>query len=412
MPALLVLPEAAQGQVGPVAAYLSTGGWATAAARVLGAAWVVTPSGVLEPPEVLRRGARARNGSSASCSSPGAGAGAAADLRRHVPPVVKTALKDVRQRRRARRFSIDGHGPWSDGEVDFVWQRHALFETAGIDLAADLGRPSVLFVPATKVWEAERWGTHRPGWGALLERQAERPALVRADVVACGSSEVAEQATRLGAPPDRIVITPTGVDVDRFADADADRDPVRAHLGLTDRFVVGWAGSFRPFHALERAVDAVEGMPGTTLLLVGDGPERPRVEALARDRGVPAVFTGTVPHCDLPSYLAAMDAGLVLASQRGFHYSPLKLAEYLAAGLAVVAPDVEPVTTRLTDGEDTLLVEPGDTASLRSALERLRNDEAVRQQLGDRARTVARERFSWDHQVRRVVAALPTSPRP
>lgn len=411
---VFVLPQPAIGQLGPVAAYLSTGGWAEAAARVLGMAWIVTPWGILEPAEVLRRGAGPRPRRAPSAVPPTVTTGrarAGAALRRHAPTVVKTAVKDVRQLGRARRFTIDRDGPWSGSDVDFVWQRHGLFETAGLDLADQLGRPSVLFVPATKVWEAERWGTHRPGWGALVERTAERPALVRADVVACGSSEVAEQAERIGTPPERIVITPTGVDVDRFTDAASRREEVRARLGLTGRFVVGWAGSFRPFHALERAVDAVDGLPDTTLLLLGDGPERDAVEALAADRGVPAVFTGTVDHRDLPAYLAAMDAGLVLASDGGFHYSPLKLAEYLAAGLAVVAPDVEPVATRLTHDEEVLLVEPGDASSLRAALDSLRTDEDRRRRLGRAGCAAARDRLSWDHQVRRVVDALPSTPR-
>ena len=133
-------------------------------------------------------------------------------------------------------------------------------------------------------------------------------------------------------------ITPTGVDPELFRTA-PDRDAARRRLGLDGQFVVGWIGSFRRFHALEQAVDAVAGLDGTTLLLVGDGPERARVERLARERGVAVRCTGTVPHDEIPEHLAAMDVALVLASsERAFHYSPLKLAEYLAAGLAVVAP--------------------------------------------------------------------------
>ncbi len=75
----------------------------------------------------------------------------------------------------------------------------------------------------------------------------------------------------------------------------------REQLGVADRFVVGWVGSFRPFHSLDRAVDAVAGMEGATLLLVGDGPERPAIEARARQRNVHLVCTGTVDHADLPA---------------------------------------------------------------------------------------------------------------
>lgn len=407
--AVFVLPQTAEGQLGPVAAYVSTSGWAEAATRVLGQAWIACPDGILEPLEVRRR------------ATAGAIGAPAVARYRHLPEVVKTLAKDVRQQRRARAFTVDDDGPWRGHRVDFVWQRHELFQTAGLDLARRLGQPSVLFVPATKVWEAERWGTRRPGWGRLVEQLGESPALSRADLVACGSEEVAEQAVRLGTSPDRVVITPTGVDLEVFGGSRQDRDALRARLGLTDRFVVGWMGSFRPFHALERAVDAMEGLADATLLLVGDGPERPAIEARARDRGVTVVSTGTVAHADLPDHLSAMDVGLVLGPPGiGFHYSPLKLAEYLASGLAVVAPRVTSLTSRLRDGVDCLFFDPDDGRDLHDRLTQLQADPARRRALGARARVRAAAEWSWDAQVQRVLDALtdraaglapPASPR-
>lgn len=398
MAAVFVLPATTAGQFGPVAAYLSTAGWAAAGQRLLGNAWIVCPTGVIDPAEARRRGTATTLRSNAAT-----GAG-----RRHVPVVVKTLLKDLRRHHHARQFTVDPDGPWRDHHIDFVWQRHELFHTAGLDLARSLGVPSVLFAPATTVWEAERWGTRRPGWGPLLERVGEAPALQRADVVACGSGEVIEQALRLGTPRDRIVETPTGVDLDLFPrDRVHDRGQLRRTLGLTDRFVVGWVGSFRPFHTIERAVDAVDHLPDATLLLVGDGPERPAIEALARERGVNAVFTGTIGHGDLPNYLAAMDVGLVLApADAGFHYSPLKLGEYLAAGLAVVAPAVPTVAGRLTDGHDGLLVAPGDPSALRAAISRLHDDPDLRHRIGVQGRLAAEDRWSWDVQLGRVLDVL------
>ncbi len=398
--AVFVLPTTPLGHRGPVAAYLSTAGWAAAAERVVGGAWIACPAGTIDPAEARRIGSR---------PAPTSAPGRAGPALRFVPAPAKTLAKDVRRHRQARAFHVDPAGPWAGTHLDFVWQRHELFQTAGLELARALGRPSVLFAPATAVWEAERWGTHRPGWRRLAERLGERPALTTADVVACGAPEVAEQALRMGTDPERIVITPTGVDLDLF-------DPVcdgvaraaqRDRLGLTDRFVVGWVGSFRPFHSLDRAVDAVAGIEQTTLLLVGDGPERPAIEAQARQRGVHLVCTGTVDHADLPGHLAAMDVGLVLGPADGaFHYSPLKLAEYLAAGLPVVAPAVGTVTARLTDGVDALLVDPADPVALGAALRALRAEPALRGRLSAAGRAAAEAHWSWDEQVRRVLATL------
>ena len=393
--AIFVVAGSGTPEQGPVAALVSTGGWATAAERVVGRAWVVTPDAVLTPSEARQRG-----------SDPVLGSPERPGVRGRLPTVAKTAAKDVLNWRLSRRFDIDPDGPWADADVTFVWQRHDVFHTAGLTLARRLGAPSVLFVPAAKVWEAQQWGTTRPGWGGWLERRGERPSLLGADVVACGSAAVVEQVLRIGVPTERVLLTPTGVDLDLFAEP-PDPALLRRELGLEDRFVVGWVGSFRRFHALEQAVEASATVAGATLLLVGDGPERRRIERLADDLGVPATFTGTVPHHELPAYMAAMDAAVVLATRNGpFHYSPLKLAEYMAAGLPVVSPASGQLAERLTDGVDAILVPPHDVAALGAALRRLHDDPEERARLGKAARAAAEAEWSWDDQVRRVIEAL------
>jgi len=377
---------------------LSTAGWAVAAKRVLGDSWIVGPSGTMEVAEARRLG------SASELTS-----GGPAPWHRRVPTVVKTFAKDVRQAVRGRRFHISPAGPWTGQKLDFVWQRHELFHTAGIDLARRLDCPSVLFVPATMVWEAERWGVRRPGWSGITERLGECPALRSADLVACGSTEVAEQVKRLGVPTRRIIVTPTGVDLSRFPSPGPSPESaaLRKRLGLDEGIVVGWVGSFRPFHRVEQLIEAAAGLEGLSLLLVGDGPERARLAGLAAELGVRAAFTGTVAHASLPEHFAAMDVAVVLASADGaFHYSPLKLAEYLAAGVPTIVPSVPTVLSRLSPGLDAVVVEPGDVDELRRAIVRLRDDPAERTRLAAAARKTAELRWSWDSQVQRVVEAL------
>jgi glycosyltransferase involved in cell wall biosynthesis len=393
--AIFVVAGSSATQQGPIAALLSTAGWASAAGRMLGASWLVTPYGIVNPADARRWG-----------SDPALRSADGTRLRRWFPDVAKTAVKDARSWRRGRRFRIDAEGPWSRTDVAFVWQRHELFQGAGLRLARTLGVPSVLFVPAVQVQEAEQWGTRRPGWGRWLERRAERPSLLAADVVACGTDAVAEQVLRAGVRERRVLVTPTGVDLAAFAQP-PDPTPLRRRLGLEGRFAVGWVGSFRPFHALEQVVEATSTVSGATLVVVGDGPERGRIERLARGLDVPATFTGTVPHHQLPAYLAAMDAAVLLAPRGApFHYSPLKLAEYLAAGLPVVAPAVGQLAERLTDGVDAILVPPHDVAALSAALRRLRDDPEERARLGKGARAAAQAGWSWEHQVQRVAEAV------
>lgn len=397
--AIFVLPTTTTDQIGPVAGWISTSGWAAAAEREIGRAWIVTPEGVLTVDEVRRQAATADRRGAQPVER---------QARRALPTVVKSFLKDGREARRARRFRISERGPWAEGghEVEFVWQRHELFHTAGLDLAEALQVPSVLFVPALIVWQAERWAVRRPGWGRWLERRAELPALRRATLVACGSELIAAQAARLGVDERRLLVTPTGADLSQFSPP-IDGATARASLGIGVGFVVGWVGSFRPFHALDQLVHAMAAL-GTpvTLVMVGDGPERSRIEALAARAGVDARFTGLVPHDELPRLLAAMDVGVVLARPgEPFHYSPLKVAEYLAAGLPVVAAAVDQLAGQLDADGNAEFFRPGDADDLARVLGSLAADPERRARLAAGARDAA-PAWSWDRQVQRVRAAL------
>ena len=397
---VFVLPTSTQGQLGPVAGWISTSGWAAAAKRVVGHAWVVTPHGVLDIETVRDRATRTTSSETARRVPGGR------SLLRAVPLPVKTAVKDAREWQRARRFHVASDGPWSspDAHVEFVWQRHELFHTAGVELARTLDVPSVVFVPAVHVWQGGQWGVKRPGWASQLEQRGEQPALRAATVVACGTDLVAEQVLRLGVEPERILITPTGVDLNRFTPP-PDGKEVRARLGLDGKVVIGWSGSFRGFHVLEQLVAAAPRSQETVLLLVGDGPQRARIEALVAEAGIEAVFTGTVSAAELPRHLAAMDVGVVMGDPRSFYYSPLKLAEYLAAGLPVVAPDVAPLGKLLDPDTNAVLYPAGEVSALRRGLTELAADEQRRRHLREGALASAPQ-WSWDEQVRRVRDAL------
>lgn len=399
--AVFVMPTSASGQPGPVAVWITASGWAGAAQRMWGRAWVVTPEGVLTPEEArgMATGPRLR-----PAPRPG--------WKRRVPRAAATMAKDAGRFVRARRFrEAARRGPWDGAHLAFVWQRHDLFHTAGFDLGRSRRCPVILFVDAPTVWEERRWGVGRPGWRNLVERTGERPQFRSADLLACVSEEVAAALLERGAAEDRILVTPCVADLDLFTPK-VDRGAVRDRLGLSGRFVVGWVGSFRRFHAVELAIEAAaalrDSIPNLSLLLVGDGLERPRLEGLARDAGLrDVVFTGTVPYAEMPGYIAAMDLALVLAPDHGdFHYSPLKLREYMACARAMVVPRVGQVGRLVSDGVDALVIDPGDARALGHAIERAHRRPELRRALGTAARRKVALEGSWDRQVVRALEAL------
>jgi len=159
-------------------------------------------------------------------------------------------------------------------------------------------------------------------------------------------------------------------------------------------------------------VAALPGGPPIHLLLVGDGPERPRVLAEAARRGLGPRLTavGAVPPLAVAELVAACDIGALPASNDYGH--PMKLLEYAAAGLPSVAPDLPPVREVVRDGETGLLFPEQDVRALTQALARLVRDEALRRRLGDRARAAAGLEASWRRRARALVAPLVAQDRP
>jgi glycosyltransferase involved in cell wall biosynthesis len=393
------MPRSGNEWPGADALWVTASGWAAAARRRYGAAWVVTPDAISTPEEVLEF---------TGVSSP-----MSRTRPSWVPPVVTTAVKDARLFIRSRRLRDVGERlPWSDAEVRLVWQHHDLFHHAGEGLAARRDCPFVLFVHAPQVWEARQWGVVRPGWGRLIERFSEKRSFDRADVIACVSDEVRRAVVGLGVSDNRVVVTPMAVDLERYR-PDDDGAMIRSSLGWESELIIGWIGTFRPFHALGMALDAFAAIArersDCRLLLVGHGQERERLEERCAALGIEEVvaFAGAVEHSAVPGLLAALDVAVVTADASAeFHYSPLKLKEYLAAGRAVVAPALGEISRTLSDGVDALLYEPGDLVGFEQALNRLADDEALRRRLGAEARRGVETWGTWDAQLDKVIARI------
>lgn len=400
---LLLMPRDARKSTGPVSVWLTAAGWAEAADELHGAAWLVTPSGVLSPGQARLL--------ATSSALPGR---RRPRWKRLLPRFLATLRSDFRAWRHQRRFASAGlNGPWESGGLAWVWQHHEPFNSSGFRAAARFGCPVVLFVDAPVVWEGRKWGSLRPGWGWWIERFGERPALLAADIVACVTEEVAREVLRLGADPSKVLVTPCAVDLKRF-NPTVQGDNARRSLGLSrDHLIVGWVGTFHGFHGLDLLIQAFLNLspdyPTARLVVVGDGQERPRLlELIATAQATELILMpGAVPQHEVPGYIAAMDVcAIVDPGRRGFHYSPLKLQEYLACGRAVVVPQTGQMARDLEHERHALLIPPGDSGALELAIRRLFDDPALRDTLGHEGAAKTRTTGTWLQQVARVDARL------
>lgn len=301
------------------------------------------------------------------------------------------------------------HGTRAFGEarVDFIYERYAFAAMAGIRIARELGVPHLLEVNAPLVAEQEgRAGLELRG----LAHELEQRILCETDHVLVVSEQLRRFAIGLGVLPERVSVLPNGVNLARFEAARERRDAVRRRLGLDGRCVLGFVGSLKRWHGTAILIEALALLradrPDLHVLIVGDGPEAESLRELSRQRGVAAAltFTGGVPHAEVPEYLAAMDVGVApFLEASNFYFSPIKLFEYMALALPVVAGDLGQVSEILGGGERGRLVEAGNPRELARAIRELADAPALRRELGERGRAwVARER-SWDHNAARVL---------
>lgn len=397
---LFIMPRNSSAWRGAEAMWVTVAGWAAAAERKVGAAWVLTTDRIASPSEALQYPL---------------GDGKQANPRRRalIPTILVTLLKDLRLWLHSRRGSNYRYRLPAE-HVAFVWEQHDLFPGIGYLLARRFGVPFIMYVHAPQVWESAKWGVRRPGWGWLLERLEAR-SIKRADVVACVSSEVRDKLVEMGVPTEKVIVSPMAVDLSLFKPG-AGAEDLRRKFGLQGRRVIGWTGSFRSFHGLDILVHAFEKVharfPDTALLLVGDGFERATLTQLVSDLdlGDSVIFAGRQPFAKIPKIISVFDIAIVSArSAEGFHYSPLKLREYLAAGKPSIAPRAGEIPETFRDGVHLLMYEAGDIEDIAEKMGMLLGDAALMRRLTEGAAEYVRGNGTWDVELTRVLEKLQNS---
>ena len=199
------------------------------------------------------------------------------------------------------------------------------------------------------------------------------------------------------APADRIVVVPYGFDLSGLGD-EARLAELRTQLGASgETFVVGWVGRFT---AIKRPLDLVRVLralvdDGVDALLaaVGDGEDRPAVEALAADLGIAERIRLVGFRRDIADWYSAFDAFLLVSQNEG---TPVAAIEALAAGRPVVATDAGGTRTVVADGESGFLAPIGATGELAAHLARLARDPELARRLGAHGAEDVRARFSLE----------------
>lgn len=289
---------------------------------------------------------------------------------------------------------------------DFLYERYALYNVAGLFAARLFAKPFVLEV---NTLYARAWQQYFGLWLGGLARALERYTVRSADAVITVSDALRVLLEQEGVEARRITVLPNAIDPREFDPTRFEGSDLRNKLGLAP-IVAGFVGTMMRWQGVTGFADVVEQVTAArddvSFLFVGDGESRGALQLELSRRGVGrgVTFVGRQPHAAIPEYIAAMDIGLLLDSNS--YGSPMKVFEYWAMGKAVIAPTVPPVLEVMRDGQTGLLIAPGDAAAMVRNILLLAGDAELRVRLGQAGRRAVLAAHTWDRNAGKILDSV------
>ena len=247
-------------------------------------------------------------------------------------------------------------------------------------------------------------------WGVVFAL-LDRATLYSADhLVAVSQKMGCQLVVQPGLNNRRVTVIQNAIDCDSFFRPEQ-RDPCRAEFGLTSEMpVVGFTGRLDRVKRLDLLLEGFYSVavqyPQARLMIIGEGEQRSRLEALATGLGISQAVIWTGFHQDIPRLLAALDIYIQPSVNEGLS---LSILEAMASGKAVIATDVGGAQEVLTHQETGILIPPGSSAAIGSAIVDILNQPKKQAALGQAARKHVRKQFGVQRMVegyRRVYEAL------
>ena len=296
-------------------------------------------------------------------------------------------------------------------KIAFIYQRHEKFDLSGCLVSIITGYPLLLESNAILAYEADK-SKGRDSLAFLL-KFGERATFGVSHRISAISAFLKEDIEKMGIPGKRIFANPNGVDTKIF-NPNCGGKKVRNDLGLEDRIVVGFCGTFQIWHGLktirETALKVLSEFDNSAFLFIGDGPGRESLEQEITGKFGPqrGIFTGRISHEMIPGYLDACDVLISALGGEHKYASPTKMFEYMAVAKAIVCYDVGQMSQVFTSEKNALTVADGDHEEFSIAVCRLARDEKLRRKLGNQAEKDVRASYTWQANVERILDSYRT----
>jgi glycosyltransferase involved in cell wall biosynthesis len=288
---------------------------------------------------------------------------------------------------------------------DFIYERYALFNFTGVLLARLFRIPIILEVNGAGALEHKRDGDIR---GYRLALWSERAICNAATYVIAISTPLRRILIDSGIRPEKIVVMANGINPHHFRRDPAGSAELRHRYYLEGKTIVGFVGWFRDWHQLDTLIaafhQAYTANPNLRLLMIGDGPQMPDLRSYVQTHHLEeaVIFTGPIPHDDVPPYLDLLDVAIQPAANE--YCCPMKILEYMFLGKPVIGPRQENIEELVDDGVTGWLFTPGSLEAMTGALKRISSDPEAIARMGKSCLDTVQERdLFWTGNARKVL---------
>jgi glycosyltransferase involved in cell wall biosynthesis len=210
------------------------------------------------------------------------------------------------------------------------------------------------------------------------------------------------------------IVIPNGVDIEKFKlDSPAPIILENIVAKWEGKTILGFLGSLKSWHGVERIIDIlpilINENKDVRFLIIGDGSERERLEKKINDLELSSYvhITGFLDYKDIPGAINIMDIALApYHSIDHFHFSPLKVFEYMGMGKPVISPNLGQCSELIETDVNGVLIQENTNEALMQAIVDLVNNENKRKLLGKNAREFIAENYTWKVNAEKISKAI------
>lgn len=287
-------------------------------------------------------------------------------------------------------------------DVELIYERYSLFMFVTVWIARRRGLPVILEInDSAMVYRV------RPLFFLKLAKWIEGWVVRRCSGMVYVSGVFRDRLLKAHGTMAPAIVTPNAANIDKFSPTPQQREAARKKWKLEDAVVCGYLGAFVPWHAIDQFVykiaDRLKAAPHLKLLLVGDGATFDEVKRFVDERGLAdqVILTGRVSHDEVPGLLAAMDMAVLPSA--GDYTSPVKLFEFMACGIAPIAPNFLPIQEVVKEGRTGWMFQHGDLEQAVAMVLEHSRDIGTLKQVGAAARAYIAAERQWRNNILQLI---------